>query len=66
MTYKFTIPGTLPSLNDYIFACRKTKFQAASMKHQCERMVIAAAYKLSKTRLRGKAVNIDVSLDRTQ
>lgn len=48
MIYKFTIPGTLPSLNDYIFACRKTKFQAASMKHQCENVVIAAAHKLRK------------------
>ena len=50
MTYKFTIPGTLPSLNDYIFACRKSKYQAASMKHQCKQIVTAAAHKLRKVR----------------
>lgn len=58
MTYKFTITGTLPSLNDYIFACRKSKFQAASMKNQCERIVIAAAQKISKVRFMGEPVNI--------
>ena len=50
MTYKFTIPGTLPSLNDYIFAFRKSKYQAASMKHQCKQIVTAAAHKLRKVR----------------
>ena len=48
MTVKFTIRGTLPGLNDYIAAERTSRYQAASMKKQCETIVMHAARSLGK------------------
>lgn len=53
MTVKFTIRGTLPNLNDYITAERTSRFQAASMKKQCENIVMHAARNLGKWRPEG-------------
>lgn len=48
MTVKFTIRGSLPGLNDYIAAERSSRYQAASMKKQCETIVMHAARSLGK------------------
>lgn len=45
---RFVIRGTLPGLNDYISAERSSRFQAASMKKQCESIVMHAARRLGK------------------
>ena len=39
MQYKFTIPMRLPSLNDYINACRSNAFQGALMKRRNEMFI---------------------------
>lgn len=39
MIYKFTIPGRLPSLNEYIDAERASKYKAAKMKKQAEELI---------------------------
>lgn len=36
---KFIIPGTLPSLNEYINAERSNRYQAANMKKEAERRI---------------------------
>ena len=51
MKYKFVIRGTLPGLNDYISAERTSRFRAASMKKQCESVVIHAARSLGKCQI---------------
>ncbi len=51
MKYKFTIRGTLPSLNDYISAERSNRFQGAGMKKQCEGIVMHAARKFGKLKI---------------
>ena len=38
--YKFTIPGTLPGLNEYINAERGNRYQAAKLKRQTEDMIV--------------------------
>jgi len=38
--YKFTIPGTLPGLNEYINAERGNRYQAAKMKRQAEDKIV--------------------------
>ena len=35
------IRGKLPSLNEYIDACRRNKYAGAKMKHEAERLIIA-------------------------
>ena len=40
---KLTIPGLLPGLNEYINAERTNKYAAATMKKQCEAVVMAEA-----------------------
>lgn len=35
-----TVHGKLPSLNEYIDACRRNKYAAAKMKHEAESMII--------------------------
>lgn len=39
MIYKFTIPHKLPSLNDYVRACRAHKMAGASMKKKTEKLI---------------------------
>ncbi len=39
MTLKFTIPGRLPGLNEYINAERRNKHMAAKMKKQAEELI---------------------------
>lgn len=51
MTFRFVIRGTLPGLNDYISAERTSRFQAASMKKQCESIVMHAARSLGKLQI---------------
>lgn len=46
MTYKFTIRGTLPGLNEYITAERGNRYRAAEMKKRCESVVMHAARSL--------------------
>lgn len=41
--YKLTIPGTLPGLNEYINAERRNKYAAATIKKQCEAVVMGEA-----------------------
>lgn len=45
---RFIIKGTLPSLNDYITACRSNKYSGAKMKNQAEHIIILCA----KTQIR--------------
>lgn len=53
MRYKFTIPGKLDNLNDYIAACRSNQYKGAKVKHQNERKVICAIYaKLGRIEIR--------------
>jgi len=40
---RFTIPGHLPGLNEYIGAERRNKYQAAKMKRDAEERIIRAA-----------------------
>jgi Holliday junction resolvase RusA-like endonuclease len=40
MTLKFTIPGRLPGLNDYINAERSNRYIAAKMKKQAEQIIL--------------------------
>ena len=49
MTARFTIPGRLPGLNEYIAAERQHRQKAAAMKKQCEHMIAL----LIKSQLRG-------------
>lgn len=35
------VRGKLPSLNEYIDACRRNKYVGAKMKHEAERLIIA-------------------------
>ncbi len=39
MTQRFTIPLRLPSLNDYINACRRNKYEAAKFKQDIQRQI---------------------------
>ncbi len=50
---KFTIPGRLPGLNEYITAERTSRYKAAKMKRQAENTVIASARCLGKWKARG-------------
>lgn len=43
MTYSFTVEGRLPSLNDYIRACRSGYHAGNRMKRECERIIFASA-----------------------
>jgi Holliday junction resolvase RusA-like endonuclease len=47
---KFEIMGKLPSLNDYVTACRANYYKANAMKKKCEKTVIDAlrAHKTKK------------------
>ncbi len=51
MTYKFTIPGTLPGLNEYINAERTNKYKAAKIKKDTETTIMLAA-KLAHPKLK--------------
>lgn len=42
---KFTIYGRLPSLNDYVLACRSNKYAGASMKKRNEQIIDKAILK---------------------
>lgn len=48
MTYKFTIRGTLPGLNEYILQERSHRQAGAKMKKQCECVVLHALRSLGK------------------
>ncbi len=50
MIKTFTIPGTLPGLNEYTKAERGDKLAAASMKKRSEKIVMYAAKTLGKWR----------------
>lgn len=52
MTYKFTINGTLPSLNEYIGECRRNPYTGARMKKKWQLEVQRAAF----SELHGKMV----------
>jgi len=47
---KFIIKGRLPSLNEYVEACRSSKYKASSIKKQIDTTI---AYQLPHTRLEG-------------
>lgn len=48
MTYKFTIRGTLPGLNEYIEQERRHRQAGAKLKKQCECVVLHALRSLGK------------------
>lgn len=50
MTYKFTIRGTLPGLNELIEAERRNRYAGAALKKQSESVVMHAARSLGKMR----------------
>jgi len=50
--YKLVIPGTLPGLNEYINAERRSKYEAATMKKQCEHVIIAEAKRQIRHKLK--------------
>lgn len=50
MTYKFTIRGTLPGLNELIEAERRNRYAGAALKKQSESVVMHAARSLGKVR----------------
>ena len=45
MTYEFTIPGKLPSLNDFISAERTNRYKGAQMKRTAQDRCSLAIYK---------------------
>lgn len=55
---KFTIPGTLPNLNDYIEANRKNRYAGAEMKNRCEHLIILCI----KSQMRNQKVNAPVKI----
>lgn len=57
MTYRLVIPGSLPGLNEYIEAERRSKYAAAGMKRRAEAVIAAAAREqLRGVRLTGPVV----------
>jgi Holliday junction resolvase RusA-like endonuclease len=48
MIYTVTIPGRLPSCNDYIGACRTNRYAGAKMKKDAQSMIIWYLAKLPK------------------
>lgn len=40
MLYRFEIPGTLPTFNDYMGKCRANKFGANKTKQDTEKLII--------------------------
>ena len=57
--YKFTIPGALPGLNEYINAERNNKHKAAKMKKQAEHTIIL----FIKQQLRGLKIQRPVLIN---
>ena len=51
MTYKFTIRGTLPGLNEYIEQERSHRQAGAKLKKQCECVVLHALRSLGKLQI---------------
>lgn len=51
MTYKFTIRGTLPGLNEYIEQERTHRQAGAKLKKQCECVVLHALRSLGKLQI---------------
>lgn len=51
MTYKFTIRGTLPGLNEYIEQERRHRQAGAKLKKQCECVVLHALRSLGKLQI---------------
>ena len=51
MTYKFTIRGTLPGLNEYIEQERRHRQAGAKLKKQCECVVMHALRSLGKLQI---------------
>ncbi len=47
--YRFTVPGRLPGLNDYIEAERTHRLKGAGMKANCERLIRACIRKQIRT-----------------
>lgn len=56
--YQFTVPGTLPSLNDYIDACRRNQYEGAKMKRQAEKLVSVSI----RQHMRGVRIDYPVHL----
>lgn len=59
MEYLLTIPGKLPSLNEYIKAERANRYNAAKMKRDAEERIVIAA----RQRMRGVHITKPVELD---
>jgi len=59
MQHKFTIPGTLPGLNEYISAERSNKYQAAQMKKQAEHVIIQTI----KAQLRNVTIHVPIIIN---
>lgn len=57
MEIKFTIPGKLPGLNDYVRACRSGYHAGNSMKRAAEEKILGAMLEANTERIRaGKRV----------
>lgn len=59
MEYLLTIPGTLPSLNQYIAAERSNRYKAAKMKREAQDRIIIAVRQC----MRGVHIDNPVMLD---
>lgn len=58
MTYRLTIPGKLPGMNEYTTACKRNPYAGADMKKKSEQLVLL----LAKSQLRGVKVKPPVYL----
>lgn len=55
MQYTLIIKGKLDNLNDYITACRSSRYEGAELKHKNEDAVLCAIYEqLGRTRIKKK------------
>ena len=58
MTYRFVIPYTLPSLNEYIDQCRRNRYAAAKYKRDIEDGLVM----LIKSQLRGISIDGTINI----
>lgn len=59
MNYRITVPGILPSLNEYINAERQNKYKAAAMKRKAEQLITIMA----RTQLKGVKIEKPVRIE---
>lgn len=57
-TYRFTINGRLPGLNEIIRACRQNKYLAAKQKADTEKIIMLAANRLKNKKFEKVKIHI--------